>query len=145
MQTNYELYHFGIQGMKWGIRRYQNPDGSLTEEGKRRKSKGKTYSDDYWNAHDRKDPKYMTDAELQKRIQRLNNEEQYQRLTKSGSQKAKEEAVREGKQFLKATVGVALTGMALKYSKEHLPEMIRSGKDFIEGTSWMLEALRKKL
>lgn len=31
-----ELYHFGVKGMKWGIRRYQNKDGSLTLEGKRR-------------------------------------------------------------------------------------------------------------
>lgn len=30
------LYHHGIQGQRWGIRRYQNPDGTLTEEGKRR-------------------------------------------------------------------------------------------------------------
>ena len=30
----HELYHWGIKNMKWGIRRYQNPDGSLTEEGK---------------------------------------------------------------------------------------------------------------
>lgn len=29
-----ELYHHGIKGQKWGIRRYQNPDGSLTEAGK---------------------------------------------------------------------------------------------------------------
>lgn len=31
-----ELYHHGILGQKWGVRRYQNPDGSLTEEGRKR-------------------------------------------------------------------------------------------------------------
>ena len=34
-----ELCHFGIKGMKWGVRRYQNEDGTLTPEGKRRISK----------------------------------------------------------------------------------------------------------
>lgn len=31
-----QLTHWGVMGMKWGRRRYQNPDGSLTPEGKRR-------------------------------------------------------------------------------------------------------------
>ena len=39
-----ELYHDGIKGMKWGIRRYQNYDGTLTEEGRRRYNKN--YYDD---------------------------------------------------------------------------------------------------
>lgn len=30
------LAHYGIKGMRWGVRRYQNPDGSLTERGKKR-------------------------------------------------------------------------------------------------------------
>jgi GNAT superfamily N-acetyltransferase len=31
-----ELFHYGVKGMHWGVRRYQNQDGSLTLEGKKR-------------------------------------------------------------------------------------------------------------
>lgn len=40
METNI-LLHYGIKGMKWGIRRYQNADGSLTSEGEQRYNRDK--------------------------------------------------------------------------------------------------------
>lgn len=36
MQYSEELYHYGVKGMKWGVRRYRNSDGSLTNSGKKR-------------------------------------------------------------------------------------------------------------
>ena len=40
--SNVYLVHHGIKGQKWGVRRYQNDDGSYTSAGKSRYSKGKT-------------------------------------------------------------------------------------------------------
>jgi len=37
-----ELYHHGIKGQKWGVRRFQNPDGTLTDAGKKRYGGDKT-------------------------------------------------------------------------------------------------------
>lgn len=67
---NDELKHWGIEGMKWGIRRYQNEDGSLTPEGRIRYSKPGTgkqnYIDDNWKRASKQveeqmksDPKYQ--------------------------------------------------------------------------------------
>ena len=36
MNYQYELYHHGVKGQRWGIRRYQKKDGSLTPAGKKR-------------------------------------------------------------------------------------------------------------
>lgn len=45
MWTYDELRHHGILGQKWGVRRFQNKDGSLTEAGKKRYSLGDFSSD----------------------------------------------------------------------------------------------------
>lgn len=50
------LYHHGILGQKWGIRRYQNPDGTLTPEGKER------YNKDYVEKYKEKETKTAMDA-----------------------------------------------------------------------------------
>ena len=67
-----ELYHYGIKGQKWGIRRYQNKDGSLTAAGKKRRSS----SDEVRN---------MSTDELRQKVRRLNNEQRYIDLTKSST------------------------------------------------------------
>ena len=45
-----ELSHYGVKGMKWGVRRYQNSDGSLTSKGKKRYSKVGKISKEEWKA-----------------------------------------------------------------------------------------------
>lgn len=44
MECN-ELYHHGIKGQRWGIRRYQNEDGSLTSLGRKREQSGQNGTD----------------------------------------------------------------------------------------------------
>lgn len=87
-----ELYHWGIKGMKWGIRRYQNKDGSLTDRGKKRYGN----SDDGSNKESVKTSESgesgtksssrsisnMSDAELQAKVNRLRNEDAYNDLSK---------------------------------------------------------------
>lgn len=84
MENKY-IIHAGVKGMKWGVRRYQKKDGSLTPAGRKRYRNAKPEHDDYKKVHDKKSVKYMSDSELRERNNRLQMEQQYKSLTKKSS------------------------------------------------------------
>lgn len=77
-ETNFE--HFGIKGMKWGQRRYQNKDGSLTPAGKKRYDYPHQSERKIQSANKPKPVSQMTDAELQRAISRKQLENRYAEL-----------------------------------------------------------------
>lgn len=77
-----ELYHHGILGQKWGVRRYQNEDGSLTEAGRKR------YLNSDGTVNDKRISKQeRRAARMQKKIDRVTKE--YQRAVINRGKKAR--------------------------------------------------------
>lgn len=108
---NNTLKHAGIKGMKWGVRRYQNKDGTLTPAGKKR------YADaheDYVRAHDRKNPKSMSDKELRDRLNRLQMEQQYSKMTAK-----KKGMISKGSAIVMTAVAAAATATVTAYATKY--------------------------
>ena len=101
-----ELKHYGIKGMKWGVRRFQNADGSLTADGRKRYGSEdmrnvKKQVDNGKNVVDgvkrskakaaekrtekkiKDDLSQMSDKELRDIVNRLNMEERYMQVMKT--------------------------------------------------------------
>lgn len=75
---NGELYHWGIKGMKWGVRRYQNKDGTLTPAGEQH------YADKEKKRSMMKDVKtrrLLSDTDIKKKIERIKLEKELKSLT----------------------------------------------------------------
>lgn len=83
--TDQVLIHHGVKGMKWGVRRYRNKDGSLTAEGKAHaqqqaeRNADKARRADYKQAA--KNRRNLSDEELLARIGRLEKEKRLKELT----------------------------------------------------------------
>ena len=120
MDNNY-LQDHGVLGMKWGVRRYQNKDGTLTNSGKRRR-RSDNWHEDYKNAHSSKNVKYMSNTELRKRNERLQMEQQYAKLTSNKG------LISSGKKIVTTALAGALTGVATSYATKYA----RSGMTFVD-------------
>ena len=113
-----ELRHWGIKGMKWGVRRYQNADGTYTSAGKKRRREEP--HEDYTKAHSKKSVQSMSDAELRARNNRLQMEKQYADLTTKKSS--------AGKKFVTGVLVAAATSVATAYATKYM----KKGAEFVE-------------
>lgn len=108
---NNELYHYGILGMKWGVRKSRG--GGVSKTGRRGRiiKERPPAHEDYKKAHSKKSVREMSDAELRSRINRLDMERRYQELnpsTKNRGRKYVNSIIKTGTTIATAT-GTALT------------------------------------
>ena len=142
-----DLRHHGIKGQKWGVRRYQNSDGSLTIMGKLRYGSSKDYQElgdkvakadsfiktakKYQAEKDHKeyndkiktDLSKMSDKELQQVVNRMNLEERYTQVMKSREKDAGESAAMKWLNVAGTVTTVSASAIAMAIQMKQLMEM----------------------
>ena len=113
------LYHHGIKGQKWGVRRFQKKDGSLTPAGRKR------YDDDGPNQKKQKEYKMPKN----KSLHRLKLEEKYkaQGMSEKEAEQAAAKRIR-GEQFAvgAAAVTVAACVAYNKYKTHNVDKVLKN-------------------
>lgn len=119
-----ELYHHGIKGMHWGIRRYQNPDGTYTAAGKRHY--------DY-----KKSKQYVTgdDATKAKLTEGHNYTAKILRSNGSATKRIDHAVIEKGKDRVKLTSqaykGMTMAGIGVTIGALALQDAIYKGKSYV--------------
>lgn len=133
MNSN-ELMHHGIHGMRWGVRRYQNKDGSLTAAGRKRINQldseyqrltGKKLSKssvDVKKTESKPKSKSiseMTNEEIQEKINRITLEQNLKSLTPK--------KISAGKRFTETVMNDVITPAATDVGKQLARSMFADG------------------
>ena len=145
-----ELYHHGIKGQKWGVRRFQNPDGTLTKAGQKRYAKQQARDADFAEAmklakkyddeaaakkqaarvrkeakrqqkSDVKNRRTLSDKELRDKIQRLQLEKQLKDLSDRDLRAGRNETKQMLQQVGTKVAATVITG-ALLYGAKYMVE-----------------------
>ena len=121
------LAHFGVKGMKWGVRKQRVTKGSS------KSSKKSDVHEDYQHAHSRVSNKKLSNKELQRRVNRLNLEKQYGELTaKKQGKYRKKLGEKYAENFANMTMkvaGAAATAAAGYAVKAILDKAVKGGLD----------------
>lgn len=146
-QNTDELYHHGVPGQRWGFRRYQNPDGTLTPAGRRRANKlakkyakvtGKKLIVKKKSVQGNEKPKpktisEMSDQEIQAKINRMRLEDTYASMIAS---RAPKEKVSRGKKFVSNLKRNVITPALTDAGRTLLVNFIKKkGNDLIYGNN----------
>lgn len=128
-----ELYHHGIKGQKWGVRRFQNKDGSLTPAGKRRYDEPNIGRNDkqYAGKVEKKAKKYKIPAN--KSLHRLKLEEKYMKngMTREQAEQAAAKRIRTEKFVAAAAVVTVASAVAYaKYKGYTSDKIIKENSEF---------------
>ena len=112
-----ELYHYGILGMRWGVRRFQRKNGRLTPRGRKRKM-----SQDAIDAKKlRKKKLYeMSNDEIKTLNKRKQLENDYKRLNKG--------QIAKGMAIVGSTAAFTASVITIK---NNTPQLIKSGKNAV--------------
>jgi hypothetical protein len=114
------LAHHGIKGQRWGIRRFQNEDGSLTPRGEKHVKKNRG-SDDYQEVQElrKKKTKDLSNEELKKIAERV----QLEKAIKKGDEETKRILIQSGAKLLGTAAVVGAVAIGGKYVVKHLPDI----------------------